>query len=191
MRTMYKNLMKTLPSNKPQCYETANCIYNALKPHFSEQENATIDDLYNLKPSFTVIEIHISLAKSENIQPKSPEAAAVRKKYNIKNGFWIPRVFNHSFNVFIRKKFVYIAQSWFRVSNYKIKYKLTHPEFIEWLNNFKSALNNYNNDPEALFNIFKYFKMSPNDQDTRNLILYIKEGHHVLETELEVKTLIE
>src|SRR5437764_931210 len=138
MRAIYKELMKTLPVNKPQCYETANCIYNALKSHFIEKENASIDYLYELKPSFTVIEIHISLDKSENIKPKSAEAAAIRKKYNIKNGFWIPRVFNHSFNIFIRKKFVYIAQSWFRVSNYKIKYKLTHSEFIKWLDKFKS-----------------------------------------------------
>ncbi len=55
---------------------------------------------------------------------------------------------------------------------------------------FKVALNNYDKNPEELFNIFKYFKMAPNDNDTRNLITYIKEGHK-LETELIVKTLFE
>ena len=191
MRAIYKDLIKTLPTDKPQCYSTANCIFDQMKDKFFEKEEMTFDDLYNIGPSLSVIEIHISIAKSENIKTKSIEAEAIRKQYDIKNRFWIPRIFNHSFNIFIRKKYVYIGQSWFRVSNYKIKYKMKHKKFIKWLDRLKYALENYSVEPETLFNLFKYFDMAPDDQDTKNLLTFIKDAEYGLETELIIKTLVE
>lgn len=197
MRAMYKKIVRTLSQNLPQCYETANYIYDQMRPYFHEKiytsdainDLSLINELYKLQPSLTIIEIHMYINSKDYQDP-----VKIRKQYNIKNRFWIPRVFNHSFNILIRHKHVYIAQSWFRVSNYKIIYKLNHVEFIEWLNKFKYAIEHYGTDPYALFNLFKYFKMMPNDNDIRNLTKYIKDQHlkgNTVNTHLIVKTLSE
>jgi hypothetical protein len=150
-----------------------------------EQANPTLDSLYGLARSLSMIEIHLTAH-----DPRDP--MVVRAKYNIKNRFWIPRIFVHSFNILVTKKRVYVGQSWFRVSDYKIIHRFSHPRFIRWLDRLKRRIARYNTNPRALFDMFGYFDMVGTDhstaRDTERLFDYIKDTAQY-DTTIIIKTL--
>jgi hypothetical protein len=192
MLPIFKEIIHNLPSNLPQCYETANIVYDkmvevskSMKPNplFNEVKNPTMSALYELNQSLSVIEINIKINKI------SGSVDNIRKQYNIKNKFWIPRIFNHSFNILILENMVIISQSWFKVSDYKIIHSFTFAEFIIWLDDFTNALKDYGTNPKALFDLFKYFVLKENDTDVLNLFKYIKKNKNNFTIDLCIKTI--
>lgn len=168
---------KKLKKGKPQCYETAEIMFNSIKSENKERKiyksknkikKSSLNHLYKLMPSFTTIEL--------NIEQKVPvnRKKDIMKKYGIKNRFWIPRVFNHSFNILITKKYVILSQSWFKVMNYKIIDKMSHESFLEWLDIFRESIKNYNNKPSNLFSLFRFFEMSKIHPKDFKILNYIK-----------------
>jgi hypothetical protein len=153
----FNSQIQKIPKNKPQCYDAAEQMFQAFnfgKKITEKKQNIlavnTLKHLYDVKPSITTIELNII-------------SSDIKRTSNMKlSKFWIPRIFNHSFNVLIIKDKIFIAQSWFRYANYRVIYEFTNTkEFIEWLDQFKSMLKNYNKNPRALFKLFKYNKNLP------------------------------
>jgi hypothetical protein len=176
-----KNEKKEEFKGDPQCYKTANIVFKKMSEHKNVYTKSVHDKLvlkksmthlYNLVSSITVIELNIN-----SNEKKSKLNAKTRRDYDIKNSFWVPRIFNHAFNILITKKRVYIAQSWFKVMGYKVIYDLTHSQFISWLDKFRTAVSNYNHKPVALFNLFKY--PSHKIKQMEPLFKYIKKSKGV------------
>lgn len=183
METFKKKIDK-IPKGKIQCYESADIMLKSYSKKFTMYKgiNSTIPKnnikhLYGIKDSITTIEINIVNRKIENKD-------LVLKKYNIKNRFWVPRLFNHSFNIFIKDDKIVIAQSWFRVMNYKIIYEFDKVQFCKFLDKLRTMLKMYNKAPQKLFKLFKYDVKK--DADIKNLIKYITTVDN-FEIQYEVK----
>lgn len=151
MEDNFKKIIKKIPSDKPQCYITSNMMVDKLlkgKLHTNKGEGRCIKKvdlkhLYGLKNSITSIEINI-------IDKEAKSKDKILEKYKIKNRFWIPRIFNHAFNIMILDDKVVISQSWFRFMNYKVIHEFTPKQFINWLDNFLVLVKCYNVDPKKL-----------------------------------------
>jgi hypothetical protein len=135
-----------------------------------------MNHLYNLIPSITSIELNI---KTNTENRYSPKNTSDKKKYNIKNAFWVPRILNHAFNILITDKKVIISQSWFNAMNYKSIYTLSHAQFIKWLDKFRKLIQNYKNKPMQVFQLFKFPKSKIN-QDIKNMFKYAKDSNTMI-----------
>jgi hypothetical protein len=156
MLKTFNKKKKTLPKKQPQCYVTANLMYTAVSDGKKMCSKSVRDaivlkksmaHLYKLIPSITVVELNI---QTDDVL----DAPKIRKEWGIKNKFWLPRLFNHSFNILILKDEVIIAQSWFRFMDYKIIKRFKHTQFIEWLDTFRKLVKDYKNNPGQLFQFF-------------------------------------
>jgi hypothetical protein len=167
------------PLNNPMCYVASNQMFDVMVEDRPTQTTtskaptipkASLKHLYKCTSSITVIELNITAP------PLTPNKRnALVRKYGIINGFWVPRTFNHSFNILITKDRVIIAQSWFKVMNYQVIYRLTHKKFIKWLNAFRAAVASYRTNPKKLFEIFKYQEHCKYGKDIKNMFRYLKD----------------
>jgi hypothetical protein len=177
----FNKTKKTLDNNKTMCYTTSNEMFNKMSignkkcsksHHDSIILKSSMTHLYKLIPSITSIELNITTSVSNK---KSPKNIDIRKKYNIKSMFWVPRILNHAFNIIITPKKVIISQSWFKIMDYKVIYELNHKKFIIWLDNFREKIKNYKNDPIAVFDLFKFPHSKIND-DIKNMFKYAQDS---------------
>jgi hypothetical protein len=175
------NTIKKNLDNKTMCYMTANDIFNKMSTgnkKCSKSNNESIilkssmTHLYKLIPSITVIELNIKTSSGKKTSPKNIN---IRKKYNIKSMFWVPRILNHAFNIIITKKKVIISQSWFKIMDYKVIYELNHKQFIVWLDDFRNKIKNYKNAPIDVFDLFKFPHSKIND-DIKNMFKYAQDS---------------
>lgn len=177
MMKRFNSEKRKLPKGRPQCYITANIVYDNLSKkdkcitstHDKMILKASMRHLYKLTPSINVIELNIIEPYKRKNSPK------------LKNSFWIPRIFNHSFNILILEKNVIISQSWFRIHNYKVIEKLSHSQFLKWLDVFRANVNNYLNDPIYLFSMFH------NNHPDKDLIHHIKTSSKKMKIEFLLK----
>lgn len=181
----FDKLRRQFKRNHPMCYITSNKIFQDMtdsrKASMSSGRKRcckfthdmilkkSVNYLYKLTPSITSIEINIASCRKSD---------GDRKKYNIANKFWVPRIFNHAFNVLILDNRVIIAQSWFRVMNYQIIYTLTHGQFIKWLDKLRYLVKNYNKSPKKLFAFFK-FPPHKIDSDLKNMFKYANDSKNI------------
>ena len=182
----FKELSKRFNGDKPQCYKTANTVVDKFNKNILYKltnKNVTLvkrdmPHLYNLMPSITVIELNIvacsvkscPIIKSASDNPDSCDKNSLLAKYNIANRFWIPRIFNHSFNILITEETVIISQSWFRFMNYKKIEELSHLEFIKWLDRLRSSIKTFHKKPKQLFKIFHDNKMETTESGYINFV---------------------
>ena len=177
----FNEIKKTFGKNNTMCYSTANEMFSKMSSvskrcskshHDTIILKASMSHLYKLIPSITSIELNITTSLSPK---KSQKNIDIRKKYNIKSTFWVPRILNHSFNIIITPKKIIISQSWYKIMNYKVIYELSHKSFLIWLDDFRSKIKNYKNDPIAVFDLFK-FPHSKIDNDIKNMFKYAKDS---------------
>lgn len=83
-----------------------------------------------------------------------------------KQGFFIPRLFMHSFNIKTIKDKHYLCQSWFR----EFKYHCTEIDNLdEWISKLIYLLENFKTNPKDLFEFFGYKSFNKLKQMLRHL----------------------
>ena len=184
-KKLLTSVIKTVNKSETMCYKTAEKVLVAVasKANVKKIQQKNIESvnkacfyhLYKCSPSITTLEINLSRGGSANYND-------VREKYNIKNRFWVPRIFNHSFNILITEKKVIISQSWFKTMSYKIIYDFSHAKFIAWLDKFRMYVKNFTKNPVLLFKHLKYTKFGA---DMKNMIKYAKDT-----SDMKIKILI-
>ena len=100
----FKKASRKIKKSETMCYITSEEIFNKMtikkkckKSICTMILKKDVSHLYNITPSITNISVNISdKRKLTEIQ-----RSEIRKKYNISNRFWVPRVFNHAFNILI------------------------------------------------------------------------------------------
>jgi hypothetical protein len=196
------SMIGRLPQNLPQCYHTANLLYDQLLAGDRFVREQHFDNLNHLREMLpmahqtltSVVEINIAL--HENWEPKET-AAELRDRFQVHNTFWVPRIFNHSFNIFMYPDsrgdhHVLVGQSWFRVSNYDIITTFPNKQaLLDWISKLESRLRKYKQEPAALFDLFRFFEFPGQTRDSSaNLFRLITEIDAELHVDLSIKAAV-
>jgi hypothetical protein len=156
----YSKIIQSLPGDKPQCYVTANKVFDAMLaadiPKCKKRVvDGKLEDFLEIKGnSVSVVEIHVVIDPHTKIDP-----AKLRSKYGIVNSFWIPRLFAHAFNVIVAGEYVDVWQSWDKTSDYAHIWRIPRDDFADWIQRLQTAIKNYCSDPKDLFDIFEHDKL--------------------------------
>lgn len=193
MFAAFEEIVQQLPKKCPQCYSTSYEVFDKMsardiKNRDKRVSEGTLDDFVNISDEMVgVVEISINIDSNSK---HYGDPAGLRHKYKIKNTFWIPRVFLHAFNIVVNGPYVDVWQSWFRVSDYALIWRMPRDEFPGWIRGLNRAINNFGNDPAALFNMFEYEKLSqllPKNSDVNNLYKLIVSEKFKLAANVIVK----